>query len=89
MGWGGVWRGWSSLEFGLLGTQGVWVAAGSLGLEVAKTLAKREVEKHLKANFNLSYLFILPHSGPGFLSSWLVYFLFLKWALINSSPLSR
>lgn len=63
--WLSVGRQWSSLEFGLLDRQGI---CGWLCLEVAKTLAEREVKKHLKANFNLKYLFILPQSGPASLS---------------------
>ena len=69
-----------------LGKQG---AFGCLCLEVAKTLAEREVKKHLMANFNLNYYFISPQSGLAFLSSWLIYSLFLNWALINSFPLNR
>lgn len=83
--WLGVGRQCSSLECGLLDRQGI---CGWLCLEVAKTLAERELKKDLKANFILKYLFILPQSGLASLSFWLIYFLFLKWALINSFPLS-
>lgn len=65
---------WSSLEFGS------WASREPLAVcvwKLLKTLAEREVKKHVM-EFQSNYLFILPQSGLAFLSSWLMYSLFLN-----------
>lgn len=64
--WVGVGREWSSLEFGPLGKQGVWVALGWLCLAVPKTLAGREVKKPLKGKLQFQLLVHFASMWPCF-----------------------